>query len=68
MLGVTETIAGSSDGYVDIAVRLARDPDLRMAIRRKMAENRPRVFADPAPVRALEAWIEGVVRGGSAKA
>jgi len=63
MLGVTETIAASLDDYVDIAVRLARDPALRTAIRGKIAANRPRLFADPAPVRALEAFIEQVVRG-----
>jgi protein O-GlcNAc transferase len=62
VLGVTDTIAGSLDEYVDIAARLARDPALRATIRDRMAANRPRLYADPAPVRALEAWMEGVVR------
>lgn len=62
MLGVTETIAASLDDYVDIAVRLARDPALRAALRERMAASRPRLYADPAPVRALEAFIEGIVR------
>jgi predicted O-linked N-acetylglucosamine transferase (SPINDLY family) len=62
MLGVTETIAASLDDYVDIAVRLARDPALRTTLRGKMAANRPRLYADPAPVRALEAFIETAVR------
>jgi protein O-GlcNAc transferase len=65
MLGVTETIAASLDDYVAIAARLARDPDWRAAIRARMAANRARVYADPAPVRALEAFIEGVVRPGT---
>jgi hypothetical protein len=43
-------------------VRLARNPALRSAIRGRIAANRPLLFADPAPVRALEAFIEGVVR------
>ena len=61
MLGVSETIAASLDDYVDIAVRLARDPAWREAIRHRMAAGRSRVYADPAPVRALEDWIEQVV-------
>ena len=47
--------------YVEIAVRLGRDPTWRAAIRDKMTANRGRIYADPAPVRALEAWIEQVV-------
>jgi predicted O-linked N-acetylglucosamine transferase (SPINDLY family) len=62
MLGVTETIAASFDDYVAIAGRLARDPAWRAAIRSRMAANRARVYADPAPVRALEDFIDGVVR------
>jgi predicted O-linked N-acetylglucosamine transferase (SPINDLY family) len=65
MLGVTETIAASLDDYVDIAVRVARDPVLRTAIRDKMAASRTRLYADPAPVRALEAFIEKAVRAPS---
>jgi predicted O-linked N-acetylglucosamine transferase (SPINDLY family) len=62
MLGVTDTIAASPDDYVAIAVRLARDPAWRATLRARMAENRARLFADPAPVRALETFIEKVVR------
>ena len=62
MLGVTDTIAASADDYVAIAVRLARDPAWRAALRARMGENRMRLYADPAPVRALEDFIETVVR------
>jgi len=62
MLGVTDTIAASPDDYVAIAVRLGRDPAWRATLRARMAENRARLHADPAPVRALEAFIEKVVR------
>jgi hypothetical protein len=27
-----------------------------------MGANRARLYADPAPVRALETWMEGIVR------
>jgi predicted O-linked N-acetylglucosamine transferase (SPINDLY family) len=62
MLGITETIAASPGEYVDIAVRLARDPAWRTAIRDKIAANRSSILADPAPVRALEDWLDEVVR------
>jgi protein O-GlcNAc transferase len=62
MLGIDETIARSEDDYVDIAVRLARDPALRSALRQRTAANKAKLFADPTPVRALEQWIEDVVR------
>jgi protein O-GlcNAc transferase len=62
MLGVTDTIAASADDYVAIAVRLARDPAWRAALSARMGANRARLYADPAPVRALEAFIENVVR------
>jgi protein O-GlcNAc transferase len=64
MLGVTDTIAASADDYVAIAVRLARDPAWRADLRARMGKNRTRLFADPAPVRALEDFIERAVRGG----
>jgi predicted O-linked N-acetylglucosamine transferase (SPINDLY family) len=62
MLGIGETIAGSEGEYVDIAVRLARDPALRAMLRQKTAASKAKLFADPTPVRALEQWIEHVVR------
>jgi predicted O-linked N-acetylglucosamine transferase (SPINDLY family) len=62
MLGVIDTIAASADDYVVIAVRLAREPAWRSDLSARMAEHRSRLFADPAPVRALEAFIESVVR------
>ncbi|MBV8751463.1 MAG: tetratricopeptide repeat protein [Hyphomicrobiales bacterium] len=62
MMGVTDTIAASVDEYIALAVRLARDAAWRAALRTRMAENRARLYADAAPVRALEAFIEKVVR------
>ena len=59
---VTDTIAATPEEYVAVAVRLARDPALRAGLRARMAENRARLYADPAPVRALETFIEKVVR------
>ena len=61
MLGVTETIAASASQYVDIAVRLAQ---IGVAHGRPRQDRRQPVVdpADPTPVRALEDWLDGVVR------
>jgi protein O-GlcNAc transferase len=66
MLGIGETIAASEADYVEIAVRLARDPALRAALRARTAAGKARLVADPLPVRALEQWIDDVVRRPSA--
>jgi predicted O-linked N-acetylglucosamine transferase (SPINDLY family) len=62
-IGVTETIAGSVDDYVRIAVGLARDPRVRLVLRDRMAGGRHRPIADLAPIRAMEAFFTDVVRG-----
>ena len=59
-LGLTQTIAHTDDGYVELAVRLATDRAFRDAVRTDVA----RAMADPAAtdpvryVRALEAAYE----------
>jgi tetratricopeptide (TPR) repeat protein len=55
-------IAGSLDEYVDISTRLATDSAWQAAIRAKIAANRPRLYGDQEPIRALETWIAQTVR------
>jgi len=66
MLGASETIAASLDEYVDIAVRLAKDREWRHSIRQKISASRPAIYADATPVRALETWLDGIIRPASA--
>jgi hypothetical protein len=47
---------------VSTAVRLARDPDWRLAMRRKMSENRHRLYRDTACIAALEDFLEQAAR------
>jgi protein O-GlcNAc transferase len=65
MLGITETIAATPEEYVDIAVRLAQDPAWRAALRARIAASRSSILADPTPVRALEDWLDALVRPAS---
>jgi predicted O-linked N-acetylglucosamine transferase (SPINDLY family) len=62
MLNVTETIAATEAEYVDIAVRLGREPEWRQAIARKMGENHGNLFEDKTCVAGLEAFYREVVR------
>lgn len=57
MMGCTETVAASEDGYVEIAVRLGRDDDWRAAVAARMRERRSRIYDDETPIRALEAFF-----------
>ncbi|HYR01377.1 MAG TPA: tetratricopeptide repeat protein [Casimicrobiaceae bacterium] len=62
-LGLTQTIAHTDDGYVELALRLATDGPLRDAVRAEVA----RAMADPAATdplryaRALEAAYERAI-------
>jgi predicted O-linked N-acetylglucosamine transferase (SPINDLY family) len=65
MMGVTETVAGSIDDYVTIAQRLAREPEWRDAVHRRMVENRHRVYRDRDCITALEDFLDRVGRAQS---
>jgi len=65
VLGVTETVAQSLDSYIGIAVQLGLNRPWRDEVRAKLAAALPRL-SDDTPVRAFEAWLEKVVRGGPA--
>jgi protein O-GlcNAc transferase len=65
MMGVTETIAESIDDYVMTAVRLGNDAAWRSTVKGRIRANKFRVYRDDACVRALEEFLERVVRGPS---
>jgi protein O-GlcNAc transferase len=56
-IGVIETIAVTFDEYVQIAVRLAREPSERSALRARIEAGRDRVMKDATAIRALEAFM-----------
>jgi protein O-GlcNAc transferase len=62
MMGVTETIAGTVDEYVSLAIRLARDIAWRTSLRRRMSEEKYRVFRDRDCISALEDFLWRVAR------
>jgi predicted O-linked N-acetylglucosamine transferase (SPINDLY family) len=62
MIGVTDTIAASLDQYVEMAVRLARDPAWRDQIKTKMRERKARIYRDRSAIRALEEFLDRAAR------
>lgn len=57
MMGLTDTIAGNIDEYIDIAVGLGKNPDLRKSISDKIAQNKYRIYGDKTAVRGLEEFL-----------
>lgn len=53
LMGVTDTVAESAEDYVDIAVRLATDRDLRTALEQRIEAAAPCIFEDMTHVQAL---------------
>lgn len=61
MLGVEDTIAYSEREYIEIAVRLAEEPDWRRSIVEKIKANQDRIFEDKSCVEALEQFFKKIV-------
>jgi predicted O-linked N-acetylglucosamine transferase (SPINDLY family) len=61
MMGIDETIARTLDEYVSIAAELANDSGNRRMLSRKIADNKSRVYRDPAPIAALQEFLESAV-------
>ncbi len=60
-IGCEETVAGSLDEYVAIAVRLAVDAAWRTRVRRRWRERKQRAFRDRGYIRALETFLADAV-------
>jgi hypothetical protein len=64
LMGIGETIAGSLDEYVKIAVRLANDPAWRAAIKAEIAKRKHGLYCDRPAVTALDSFLEQAARSG----
>jgi predicted O-linked N-acetylglucosamine transferase (SPINDLY family) len=64
MTGVMDTITETVDDYVSTAVRLAQDVSWRMALRKKIAERRSRLYRDDSFIFAFEEFLVQVAHHG----
>ncbi len=62
MMGVTDTIAGSVEEYISLAVRLGKQAELRCRIADRISASKHRIYGDLACVRGLERFLEYAVR------
>lgn len=57
-LGMSEAIAATEGAYIDLAVKLVTDAAYSESIAVRMQSQRAALYEDPAPVRALEEFLE----------
>lgn len=62
-IGVSETVANSTDEYVGIATRLATDSEERRRISRKIDRNKHTIYRDRDCIARLEDFIADAARG-----
>lgn len=62
MMGVTDTIAKSLDHYIELAVKLGRDPESRRLISEKISANKHLIYRDKTCIAALEDFLERAAR------
>lgn len=56
-MGMTELITSNEEEYVNLVVKLVQDRAYRQAIQEKIIANRPILFDDLEPIRALEGFL-----------
>jgi predicted O-linked N-acetylglucosamine transferase (SPINDLY family) len=61
-MGIEETITATLDDYVSIAVRLAQDVQWRRVVKKRISENKHRVYRDSSCIAALEEFFSRVAR------
>jgi predicted O-linked N-acetylglucosamine transferase (SPINDLY family) len=60
-MGMAELVASSKTDYIERAVALGRDAEMRAAVRAKIAASAHRIFDDGDAVRGLERFLEAAV-------
>ena len=66
MMGMAETVAGTIDDYVSLAVRIARDPEWQANLKTRVVRDRQRLYRDRTCIAALEEFLERAAHDGTA--
>ena len=56
-MGLGDLVVESDDGYVELALRLARDAQAHAQVRERLSAGRAVLYGDKAPIRALETLL-----------
>jgi protein O-GlcNAc transferase len=62
MMGISETVAGTVGDYIAIATSIGNDAAKRHDLRKKISDNKHRIFRDGTCVSALEQFLDRVAR------
>jgi protein O-GlcNAc transferase len=62
MMGMPETVTGTIDDFVALAVRMGRDSSWRASIKARIASDRHRLYRDRACIAALEDFLDRAAR------
>jgi predicted O-linked N-acetylglucosamine transferase (SPINDLY family) len=65
MMGMPETIAATTEDYVALAVRMAKDPSWRMSLKRGVMQNKQRLYRDRTCISALEDFLDRAARSAA---
>ena len=63
MMGVTETIAGTKEEFIALAVRLGNDASFRQAVSKRIMENKHMIYDDNGCISALESFLKEQTMG-----
>jgi len=61
LLGRADLVATTTEGYIELAVRLGQDPEYRRTVREDLRRKAPGLYNDPLPVRALDEFLERLI-------
>ena len=62
LMDVKDTIAADRNAFIEIGVRLGKDPDWRYSIAQRLKEQRSILETDMACMRAMEDFLEHAVK------
>lgn len=61
ILGRSDLVAKTAEGYIELAARLGQDPAYRRSVREDLRDRAPGLFNDSLPVRALDAFLARLI-------
>jgi predicted O-linked N-acetylglucosamine transferase (SPINDLY family) len=66
-MGIAETVAGTLEEYVQMAVRLAQQPDWRQSLSQKIIARKHLLHRQESVIRSLENFLTDAVATDSAR-
>jgi protein O-GlcNAc transferase len=62
MLGMPDMVAATPEEFIALAIRLGRDPEARLGLRRRIARDKHRLYNDRSAVEGLARYLEDAAR------